>query len=423
MSLRRYSDGSVEMNYYDEPTPDGQRDPEDDTYRRARYPVWVETLKVFLMMSVFMFPVLFITYYLGGETWRYWYFPAGMLLMPIFTTIVRRQVPGFVVFALSHLVLGFFVLLSPHIILTLLCVVYIAILILYDFMRVISKEKERDMSYFMLLLAMGILLFVYGLFIAQEVDSYERYLLPQGLIWALLFLFYKHRTNIMSALRNMDKAGNLSPRQTVRFNTRMFLVYLGIAAGIFGALYFLGFGKLLTLIGRRLLLIIRRIVRALADVEPSEQTQAQEAAAEEEIMAEMLHFFEDPKTSPFWIAAEKVLIFIGILLCIALVIYLVVALVRRYQAGVSYQGKGYEEIKTFTFTAKDHHKRTGRRRLFDFGPENAVRRSYYRKVKGKMGKTVQPSFTPREVGKALPDVAPIVEMYEQVRYQETGRKA
>ena len=47
-----------------------------------------------------------------------------------------------------------------------------------------------------------------------------------------------------------------------------------------------------------------------------------------------------------------------------------------------------------------------------------MRRTYYKRVKGEMGKKVKRSDTPMQVGIKLSDLEPLVQQYNEVRYRE-----
>ena len=46
-----------------------------------------------------------------------------------------------------------------------------------------------------------------------------------------------------------------------------------------------------------------------------------------------------------------------------------------------------------------------------------MRRAYYKRVKGEMGKTVERSDTPIQVGEKLPDAKELTKRYNEIRYK------
>ena len=65
---------------------------------------------------------------------------------------------------------------------------------------------------------------------------------------------------------------------------------------------------------------------------------------------------------------------------------------------------------------KKRQSRRSFKEIFDNSPENKIRKLYYKKVKGQMGKKVQPYETPHEVGEVLPDIKALVHQYDEARY-------
>ena len=135
-----------------------------DDYRRPRYPVWVECLKVFLMFSIGGLVILYAAYDLAAETNRYLLFAAGFFLMPVISTVVRRYSRNLLLFLFPHaLFIVYDLMLSPDLILTALGMLYVIALILYGMVRQMSRQPEKEMSMIVLFAAVFIMLLIYAL--------------------------------------------------------------------------------------------------------------------------------------------------------------------------------------------------------------------------------------------------------------------
>ena len=78
--------------------------------------------------------------------------------------------------------------------------------------------------------------------------------------------------SLLATLGAIEKGSNFSTKHVIEFNTQMYFGYMGLGVLLLVGLYIAGFGDLLSILGRWLLLMIRKIVRALVKVEPTPET-------------------------------------------------------------------------------------------------------------------------------------------------------
>lgn len=390
-----------------------------DYYRKPKYPVWIEALKVFLMFSVGVLVILYAAYDLSGGGHGYTPFAAGFLLMPILATLVRRYSRNIFLFLIPHLFFGAYVLfLSPDIILTALGFVYVIALFLYGMVRQMSQTEEKEMSMIVLFAAVFIMLGIYGLAVYRGHAEYEKLLLGEGMLFAVLFLFYQHRVSLVTTLGTIDKDSNFSTRHVIGFNTRVFFVYIFMAVALTIGLYLIGLGDLLSLFGRWLLLMIRRIVRALVKVEPTPETIQEEAQEEQQIQQDIGQVIgQGIESGAFWVFLSKVVEILAIIGLIFLALWGIYQLIKRFMSSYRYEGSGYEETRVYITRAPREKRERAAFSLFDRSPENRIRREYWRRVRGAIDKTVRRSDTPMEAARKLPPVAEIAEEYQKVRYR------
>lgn len=396
--------------------------PDPNYHKIPLYPAWIEALKVFLLFASAAVLICYAAYDIGNG-YGYMHFSIGFFLMPVISTLLRRRMPNLILYIIIQALQAAWILLSPDIVLTVLGIVFWISLTVYGGVRMASKEGEREASMAILLLSMSVMLCIYILSISREREGYESILVLQAFIYAVLFMYYQHWIGVHDGLRNIDKEGNFSMRRMLRFNNKMLLGYFGVAAAVFLILYVLGLGDMISLFCQKALLMLRRAVRYFANIEPTEEALEEEAAQEDTISTSYAKLFGRMETGKIWIILEKVLEIVFVLAVIAAIIALIYFLVRRLGQGNRYQEQGYEETKVFyKEVAKAKRRRRSLKEVFDNSPENRIRRAYYKRVKGQMGKKVHPHETPIEVGEILPDVKELAQQYDEARYAGEGLK-
>ena len=392
-----------------------ERMPDKDYAQKAKYPLWLECYKVWLMFSFPLALLMFLAYFLGGISFVY--FPAVMLVFPILATIIRRKLKNLLLFMLGHIVMGMWFFLSPSVYLVVGGVIYLVILTIYGLARRLSQEVEGDLGYTSLYVCIGLMTVTYILTEYFGRTGFIKILIPMTIVYAVLFLFYQHRTSVMDALKAMDRKSNFSVPQILRFNSGMFIIYLLLIAGAFVVLYFVGLSELIRQFGKVLVVLLKRFLRLLFSVEPTQQAiEEEEKIIQEATQDNPMSGLDSGVTSPFWIFMEKVLIVVFIVGVVALLGYLLVRLYKKFNASYKFQGAGYEETKTFYKEDKIEETVMPKLKWYDRSFENRVRRQYYRKVKGAVGKIVFTSDTPSEVGEKLPAARDIIPDYTKVRY-------
>ena len=313
--------------------------------------------------------------------------------------------------------MGGWILLSPHIILTCIGVLYWLLITVYGVVRQMSKQNERELSMPMLLLVMTGMICVYIVAVDHDCMEFTPVLMSMAILYGVMFLYYQHWVGVHDALKSLDKEGNFSVRRTIRFNNKMFLAYLGIVVVVFGVLYVAGMDDLINYLTALVILFIKKASRILSDADTSEGYIEEEASGGGESGSPLLQA-ENMETSPFWLVLEFILEVVFIAIVIGFIVFAIYSLFKRFSEVHKYQEQGYEETKVF-YKAAPKEKKPKRRSLkdmFDNSPENKIRRAYYKKVRSHMGKKVQPYETPTEVAETITDVKSMVQAYDEARY-------
>lgn len=389
-----------------------------DYYKKPKYPVVIEALKVFLMMVGIVPFILYAGYDLAGKTYDYAWFSIGFLLMPWISTYVRRCIPNIFVFILVHLIMGAWVLLSPHMIMTCFGLIYWLILTVYGIVRQMAKESERELSMPMLLLVIAGMVAIYILAVDRDCLEFTPVLMSLAILYGVMFLYYQHWIGVHDALKSIDKEGNFSVRRIIGFNNKMFLGYLGIVVALFAILYVAGMDDLINWLTTMMIMFVRKAVKIFDEADGSEGYIEEEVAQESgDETSGAMYGLEPGEPSPFWLFLEFVLEVAFFVIVIGGIAYFCYTLFKRFSEAHKYQEQGYEETKVFYKAApKEKKPRRSLRELFDNSPENKIRRAYYKKVRGHMGKKVHPYETPTEVAETLTEVRELVQAYDQARY-------
>lgn len=405
-----------QKNYY---YYDTERVADPKAYKRPRYPVWVEALKVSLLFAVPCMLLLYIAYDVGGGTYRYYPYCLVYLAMPALSVAVRRTVKNIFPFLGLFVLFGLYVTVSPNIVITIMAIVLEAMLFLYNMVRQLSHEPEQEAGTITLIGGIVGLVAIYAAAYFRGMEGYNSMILIQGMIFVVLYLFYEHQVNISTTLKAMDKGSNFSTHQVVRFNNGMYAVFALLTVALFVIFYLLGVSDWLIIAGKAIWLLIRRLIALLSRGGSSEEQEEVIEEQEQQVQQDIQNMLPAGDTGVFWIVLQKIAEVAVIVFLVFLAGYLVVKLIRNFHASDRYQSKEYTEEKSFTMDLKPKKRRSSRLSLLDRSPENRIRREYYRKVRKKMDHEVQRSDAPQEVAEKLPEVRDIVQSYEDVRYGST----
>lgn len=394
---------------------DGERMPDKYFYKIPKYPVWMECIKVWILFAVPGFVLLYGSYDQGGGYGEFW-FPLVLLIMPIFSTIIRRKIRFLILFILLHAAMCAWVLLSPNLLMSALGGLYMLLLTVYGLVRSLSREPEKDMSSFTLIAAIGTMLLVYIIMFIRVHLEYEWSLMLQGFIFTIIYLWYDHETAVRDALKTMDKQGNMSTRRVIQFNGNVFNGYLAFGVILLVIAYAAGLGRVIGSVGNLLLMVIRKIVGFLTRDTEAPVIEEETTVVSDVIESNDMGGLPQGETSPFWAFLQHVLVvlFIGFLLYV--IVVLLIRAFKNYHRSANYKEEGYEEYKTYYTKARPEKEARQRLSIFDRSPENMIRRAYYKKVRKQIDKKALRSDTPAEVAVKLPEVAEIVDNYEKVRY-------
>ena len=390
--------------------------PDKYYYKIPKYPVWMECMKVWILAAVPTLLMVYASYDTNGGYSRVWYPVTALMLMPVLSTILRRTLKSLILYVLAGLIMFAWVIPAENLIMATMMVIFTGALFIYGVARSVSHEAEKDMSGFVLLTLVLVMLLIYVIMVFRGHLEYEFSLLMQGFGIAVVYLWYDHQAQVRTALKAMDKQGNMSTKRVIRFNTNVFNGYLLVGVGVFAAAYFAGLGNLVQLVGRLLLTIIRAIVGLFSKEYEIPEVESTGEGVISSGGGDEMGLPVPAQTSLFWQILQQILVVVFTGFLIACLVILLIRLFRSFHRNAVYREEGYEEYKTFYSKAKPQREKSGRLSIFDRSPENLIRRAYYKAVRKQMDKTVSRSDTPVEVGEKLPEVLQLVDSDQQVRY-------
>lgn len=105
------------------------------------------------------------------------------------------------------------------------------------------------------------------------------------------------------------------------------------------------------------------------------------------------------------------------LAAVVFALYLIKEDYMRRKEKRKYERLEYTETTEFYKGTAQKRRHRSLAQLLDRSEENLVRRAYYKRVKGEMGKTVERSDTPKQVGDKLPDAKELTKRYNEIRYK------
>lgn len=379
------------------------------------YSVSLECMKVWLLFAAFGVLPIYAAYVQAGG-FSTIYYPLILLLMPILSTFIRRKIRSLALYLVLHIAMGALVLAAPDNVSKAIAVVFLLLLTVYGIVRQVSKEPEKELTFFSLVALVVSMLIVYIFASAMGKMEYETPLMIQGFIYTIIYLYYDHQVAVTDALKKMDKQGTMSTRNVVAFNRNVFGAYLLMVILLLIGAYAAGLGRFLSSMGRNLMRLIRAIVGALSKGQESEIRVDDPIGEllEDTAMEDMP--LPQAETAQFWVFLQHVLEVAFVLFITFGIVLLLIRLFKSFNQAKVYHAPDYEEYTSRITKIKPDKQQRIRWNIFDRSPENRIRRAYYKLVKKKMDKDVHRSDTPSEVSEKLPEVREILASYEQVRY-------
>lgn len=385
-----------------------------------KYPIIIEAMKVFLLFAGAGSIISYAAYYNGGS--EAVLYTLSLYIQPWVTTFVRRRFGKVVLDTVLFVLFAAWLLFSPALVVTLLSAVYMLGITAYQIVREFSESEEREAG--IVILSMNaVLMLAVGVFaIVQGLRGFEGWLGGLALVYAVLYARYQHYISIEDAIKLLEDAAqhsNFSIRRVRRINNRIVWSFIIFLLAAVGAVYAIGLDQT----------VERAAYEVITLVEPdvSQEYSVGASGAGGHMSDKIKHDFakwdgsqQDENNLSVLMGNIIRGIILGwcVIAVIALVIYVLREESRRRCAETNGEDLEYEETHEFYRSKAPKSLRDRLAVWRNKSPENLVRRAYYKRVRGEMGKKVKRSDTPMQVGAKLAEVKPLVQQYNEVRYKK-----
>lgn len=385
-----------------------------------KYPIIIEAMKVFLLFAGAVSIVSYAAYYSGG-------FDAVLYTLPLYvqpwiTTFVRRRFSKVVLDAALFVIFAAWLLLSPALVVTLLAGAYMLAVTAYQIVREFSESEEREAG-IVIVCFNAVLMLAVGIFaIIQGLRSFEWWLGGLALMYAVLFARYQHYIAIEGAIKHLEGAvqhSNFSVRRVRRINNRIVWSFVIFMLTAVGTVYLVGLNKVVEQAAVEVIEYIEPdIGKGYAAGAPGTGGQMSDRIKHDFAKWDGSTQEENGLTVLMGDIIQGIILGWCVIAVVALIIYLIHEERMRRREERDFEGLDYEETHEFYRGTAPKGLRKRFASILDRSPENLVRRTYYKRVKGEMGKKVKRSDTPIQVGIKLSDLEPLVQQYNEVRYRE-----
>ena len=385
-----------------------------------KYPIIIEAMKVFLLFAGAVSIVSYAAYYSGG-------FDAVLYTLPLYvqpwiTTFVRRRFSKVVLDEALFVIFAAWLLLSPALVVTLLAGAYMLAVTAYQIVREFSESEEREAG-IVIVCFNAVLMLAVGIFaIIQGLRSFEWWLGGLALMYAVLFARYLHYIAIEGAIKHLEGAvqhSNFSVRRVRRINNRIVWSFVIFMLTAVGTVYLVGLNKVVEQAAVEVMEYIEPdIGKGYAAGAPGTGGQMSDRIKHDFAKWDGSTQEENGLTVLMGDIIQGIILGWCVIAVVALIIYLIHEERMRRREERDFEGLDYEETHEFYRGTAPKGLRKRFASILDRSPENLVRRTYYKRVKGEMGKKVKRSDTPMQVGIKLSDLEPLVQQYNEVRYRE-----
>lgn len=386
---------------------------------QPRYPIWIEGLKVFLIFMGAACAISYAAFYAGGYEAILYTVP--FYVQPWLTTYVRRRWNTVIRDALLSVVFVAWLFLAPNLATGFTAMGYVVLLTGYQIIREFSYETEREAGTGVIAINAACMVLVGVLMILHRQWQFISVLNILTIGYAVLFLKYRHYMTIEELIgteKGSEEKSNFSEQRVREHNNRMFWVFCAIIILIIVVVNEAGTEEVLV---RNIDKIVIRVEENLnhggQKIKPIRTTPVLE-----EQVDWLKENYEFTLARLFGYIIRWILMYWYVLAIIVFILYMIKEDYMRRKEKRKYEKLEYSETKEFYKGTAPKRFRRSLVQLLDRSEENLVRRAYYKRVKGEIGKTVERSDTPMQVGEKLPDAKELTKRYNEIRYKGDQRK-
>ena len=335
---------------------------------------------------------------------------------PWLTTYVRRKWYTVIKDALLAVVFTAWLFMAPNLATGFTAMGYVILLTGYQIVREFSYEPEREAGNGVIATNAVLMLLTGILMIVHRQWQFITFLNAVTVGYAVFFLKYRHYMTIEELIGTEKKAeekSRFSEQRIREHNNRMFWAFCTIIVLTIVTVNKTGAEKIL--VGA----IDQVVIRVEENLEGGGQKIRPLRTAP--VMEEEVEWLEE--SYEFTLARlcgymiRWILMYWYVLAAIVCILYMIKEDYIRRKEKRKYEKLEYSETKEFYKGTAQKRRRRSLAQVLDRSEENLVRRAYYKRVKGEMGKTVERSDTPMQVGEKLPDAKELTKRYNEIRYK------
>ena len=382
-----------------------------------KYPVGIEGLKSFLVFLGVAVIVSYAAYYCGGYEEVVYTIP--LYIQPWISTLVRRRCNKVLLDVLLLFLCLSWLIYSPSLVVTLLSGVYMISVSVYQIVREMSEEEEKDAGLLTIIVNAVLMIGVGSFAIVQGRRGFEWFLGGQAVLFVVLFVYYQHYVAIEEAMKHLKFGPQQSFFSSVRLkaiNNRSIWSFLGIFVIFTAFFYIVGLND-----------VVEELISEVVEYLDFENNFGFSLGAPgvSKMMSDLeqgeLAKWDGSRFGKNFVFGEiiKLIIIVWSILAIGvLAAHLWIEERMRSRLERKKEQVDNEEEKIFL------KKKSRAKRKFDFtrfinrSEESQIRREYYKRVKGELGKSIKQSHTPKQVGEKLSHIEALANQYSRIRYKE-----
>ena len=375
---------------------------------------------IFSMVSVIA-ACLMATY---SKDARYLPLCMGLLLVPVYSVIIRRLIKNFFLFFLAHVLLVGLMLLYKNPVVMALIGGYVLADIIYIYVRKISGVND-PMTSATLIVAFAVALITYIFCARMQIPFVQPVIIAVFIVQIVAYLVYFHQMNIHDTLEVNTESASQSIKKINRLNSKviwMFVIVLLILIGV-GVLARLD--VIFTMAGRGLLAGLRFVLSFLFRGGKTEAEAGHVYVDEAGGQGDPNTVPDDYVTWPIWLILEKIMFVLGVIVVLFLIGYIFYRLYQRFKMDRVEEDvlSDYADTTVFVERVKpEKRERRSLRDLFNVTNDKKVRRMYQKKIQRriKAGDKITAADTPRQIVEIVKaeDLTQITEVYERARYSD-----
>ena len=179
----------------------------------------------------------------------------ALIIVPVISVFLRRFVQKFSWFFLGHVALMCSLFLMPTILTKVLAGIYIAVDIIYIYVRRTSGTDD-PMSTIQLVIAFALALVLYFASGKMEIESLRPMILAMFIVHISVYMIYFHQLNVREALEASAGHLNQATKKLNGINNKIIAFYVVIMLLLIGVGVVLRMDVVFSMLGQMLLLLV-----------------------------------------------------------------------------------------------------------------------------------------------------------------------